>query len=78
MSRFDFTGKVVLIAGASRGIGEACAHGFAQHGATVICSSRSKQADCEKVAEAIRAKGGKAVSAELHLGNLNITTKSSP
>jgi len=30
MSRFDFTGKVVLIAGASRGIGEACAHGFAQ------------------------------------------------
>ena len=59
MSRFDLTGKVALIAGASRGIGEAIAHGFAEHGATVICSSR-KQADCEKVAEAIRAKGGKA------------------
>jgi len=73
MSRFDFTGKVVLIAGASRGIGEACAHGFAQHGATVICSSR-KQADCEKVAEAIRAKGGKAVSAELH-GPYFLSTK---
>lgn len=68
--RFDFTGKVALIAGASRGIGEAVAHGFAEHGATVVCSSR-KQGDCEKVAEAIRAKGGKAVSAELHLGELS-------
>jgi len=70
MARFDLTGKVALIAGASRGIGEAIAHGFAEHGASVICSSR-KQADCEKVAEAIRAKGGKAVSAELHLGELS-------
>ncbi len=68
--RFDFTGKVALIAGASRGIGEAVANGFAEHGATVVCSSR-KQGDCEKVAEAIRAKGGKAVSAELHLGELS-------
>ncbi|WP_409434018.1 glucose 1-dehydrogenase [Litorimonas sp. RW-G-Af-16] len=70
MARFDLTGKVALIAGASRGIGEAIAHGLAEHGATVICSSR-KQADCEKVAEAIRANGGKAVSAELHLGELS-------
>jgi NAD(P)-dependent dehydrogenase (short-subunit alcohol dehydrogenase family) len=70
MTRFDFTDKVVLVAGASRGIGEAVSHGFAEHGATVICSSR-KQADCEKVAEKIREKGGKAISAELHLGNLD-------
>lgn len=70
MARFDLTGKVALVAGASRGIGEAIAHGFAEHGATVICSSR-KQGDCEKVAEAIRAKGGKAISAELHLGELS-------
>ena len=70
MARFDLTGKVALIAGASRGIGEAIAHGFAEHGATVICSSR-KQGDCEKVAEAIREKGGKAISAELHLGELS-------
>ena len=68
--RFDLTGRVALIAGASRGIGAAIAHGFAEHGATVICSSR-KQADCEKVAEAIRAAGGDAISAELHLGKLS-------
>lgn len=70
MTRFDFTDKVVLVAGASRGIGEAISHGFAEHGATVICSSR-KQADCEKVAEKIREKGGNAISAELHIGNLD-------
>ena len=68
--RFDLSGRIALIAGASRGIGEAIAHGFAQHGATVICSSR-KQADCEKVAEAIRDAGGQAISAELHLGELS-------
>jgi NAD(P)-dependent dehydrogenase (short-subunit alcohol dehydrogenase family) len=68
--RFDLTGRIALIAGASRGIGEAIAHGLAQHGATVICSSR-KQADCEKVAEAIRDAGGNAISAELHLGELS-------
>jgi NAD(P)-dependent dehydrogenase (short-subunit alcohol dehydrogenase family) len=68
--RFNLEGKVALVAGASRGIGEAVAHGLAEHGATVVCSSR-KQGDCEKVAEAIRAKGGKAVSAELHLGELS-------
>lgn len=69
-NRFDLTGRVALIAGASRGIGEAIAHGLSQHGATVICSSR-KQADCEKVAEAIRQAGGDAISAELHLGELS-------
>ncbi len=68
--RFDLTGRVALVAGASRGIGEAIAHGLAQHGAKVVCSSR-KQADCEKVAEAIRDAGGEAISAELHLGELS-------
>lgn len=72
--RFDLTGRVALIAGASRGIGEAIAHGFAEHGATVVCSSR-KQADCEKVAEVIREKGGNAISAELHLGELSDHSK---
>lgn len=68
--RFDLSGKVALVAGASRGIGEAVAHALAEHGAMVVCSSR-KQGDCEKVAKAIRANGGKAVSAELHLGELS-------
>ena len=69
MARFDFTGKVVLIAGASRGIGEALAHGFAEHGATVICTSRKLEA-CEKVADDIRGKGLKASAKTLHLGEI--------
>jgi len=69
MSRFNLTGKVALVAGASRGIGEAIAHGLAEHGATVICTSR-KVADCAKVADAIKAKGGNASAMTLHLGEL--------
>ena len=70
MARFDLTGKVALVAGASRGIGEAIAHGLAEHGAMVICSSRKLQ-DCEKVAEAIVANGGKASAVKCHLGEIN-------
>lgn len=70
MARFDFTDKIALIAGASRGIGEAIAHGLAEHGATVICTSRKLEA-CEKVADDIRAKGLKASAKTLHLGEID-------
>ena len=70
MARFDLTGKIALVAGASRGIGEAIAHGLAEHGATVICTSRKLEA-CEKVADDIRAKGGKADAMTLHLGEVD-------
>ena len=61
MSEKDLSleGRVVLVAGASRGIGEAAAKRMARNGAMVICSSR-KIADCERVAEEIKAEGGKA------------------
>lgn len=69
MTGFDLTDRVALVAGASRGIGEAVAHGLARQGATVVCTSR-KLAACEKVADDIRAAGGKAEAQELHLGEL--------
>ncbi|MGI9245510.1 MAG: SDR family NAD(P)-dependent oxidoreductase, partial [Steroidobacteraceae bacterium] len=56
---FDLTGRVALVTGASRGIGEAIAHGLAQQGALVIVSSR-RQEGCEAVAAAIVAAGGRA------------------
>ena len=51
---FDLTGKVALVTGASRGIGEAIAKLLAQQGAHVIISSR-KIDDCQAVADAIVA-----------------------
>ena len=46
---FDLTGKIALVTGASRGIGEAAARLLAQQGAHVIISSR-RQEGCEEVA----------------------------
>ncbi len=66
---FDLTGKVELVSGASRGIGEQIAHAFAEHGAHVIVSSRKLDA-CEAVARSIAAAGGKAEARACHGGNL--------
>ena len=67
---FDLTGKIALVTGASRGIGEAIAKTLAAHGAHVIVSSR-KPEDCEKVATAIRAAGGKAEVRACHIGDID-------
>ena len=58
-SLFDLSGRVALIAGASRGIGRGIAEGLCQAGATIALSSR-KEADLVQVAEDIRACGGRA------------------
>ncbi len=55
MSQFDMTGKVAVITGSSRGIGEAIAHEMADHGAKVVITSRNLE-PCEAVAAAINAK----------------------
>jgi NAD(P)-dependent dehydrogenase (short-subunit alcohol dehydrogenase family) len=53
-SRFDVSGKVALVTGASRGIGSAIAEALAEHGADVVLSSR-KQSDLDAEAERINA-----------------------
>ena len=67
MSMFDLTGKVALVTGASRGIGEAVAKGLARQGASVVLCSR-KQEGVDAVAEAIRAEGGTALPIACHVG----------
>lgn len=55
MSLFDLTGKVAIVTGSSRGIGESIAHELADHGAKVVITSRNI-GPCEAVAAAIDAK----------------------
>ncbi len=66
-SLFDLTGKVAIVTGSTKGIGLAIARRMAEHGATVVVSSR-KADMCEAVAADIRAAGGKAVVIPCHVG----------
>ena len=66
---FDLTGKIALVTGASRGIGEAIARLLAEQGAHVIVSSRKLEA-CQLVADAIIADGGSAEAFPCHVGNM--------
>jgi gluconate 5-dehydrogenase len=54
---FSVAGQVVLLSGASRGIGRGLAEGFAQGGATVVITGREK-ATLERTAKEICPKGG--------------------
>src|SRR6188768_2693596 len=54
-------GKVAIITGASKGIGEAIAHRYALSGASVVINSR-KQEDLDKVAGEIKSHGGDCLS----------------
>jgi len=65
----DFTGKIVLVSGSSRGIGEAVVRAFAANGANVIVSSRDQGA-CDSVAASIRADGGNAKARACHAGKM--------
>ena len=67
---FNLTGKIALITGASRGIGESIAKLLAEQGAHVIVSSR-KLDDCQLVADAIISDGGSAEAVACHVGNMD-------
>ncbi len=64
---FGLTGKITIVSGASRGIGEAIARGFAEQGATVVLAARN-QAPLDAVAASIVEAGGKAVAVACHTG----------
>ncbi len=61
----DFDGKIVLVTGASTGLGAALAVGAAVRGAkAVIINYARSQAEAEATAEAVRAAGAEAVLAQ--------------
>lgn len=55
-SPFDLSGKVALVTGASRGLGQGLARALASAGADLIVTARKKE-DCEPFAESIRHRG---------------------
>jgi len=67
---FDLSGRLALVSGASRGIGEEVARLLAEQGAHVIVSSRRID-ECSRVAESIRESGGDAEAMACHVGDMN-------
>lgn len=63
INKMDFSsvkGKVVIVTGASRGIGEAIAKVYGENGMKVVCAARSVEQG-QTVADEICAKGGDAI-----------------
>ncbi len=76
MKRFD--GRIALVTGASRGIGEAIAKRLASEGATVLAAARTADALARVVSE-IEAAGGRASALALDLadpGSIEAAVKS--
>jgi len=60
--KVDLAGKVVLVTGASRGIGKAIALAFGGTGAAVALNYRDNQAQAEETAAEIEKQGGTAIA----------------
>jgi NAD(P)-dependent dehydrogenase (short-subunit alcohol dehydrogenase family) len=62
---FDLSGRVALVTGGGRGLGEQIAHGLAQAGAAVALGSRKREACEEVAAELERAHGARTLALRL-------------
>jgi 3-oxoacyl-[acyl-carrier protein] reductase len=53
----DLEGRVALVTGSSRGIGEAIAYAFAREGANIVVNYRSRKGEAESVQRKIEGQG---------------------
>ena len=60
LDRFSLTDKVAIVTGAGRGIGAACALGFAEAGADVVIAARTKE-QLEDIANQVADHGRRAL-----------------
>jgi NAD(P)-dependent dehydrogenase (short-subunit alcohol dehydrogenase family) len=67
--QFNLSGKIAVVAGASRGIGQEIAKILGEYGAHVVCLSRGADGCAETVA-AIEALGGSAEMRACHIGRV--------
>jgi NAD(P)-dependent dehydrogenase (short-subunit alcohol dehydrogenase family) len=70
------SGKVIVVTGASRGIGKGLALGLARLGAIVVCAARTVTEDpgglpgtINTTVDAIRAEGGEAIAVRCDIGD---------
>jgi 3-oxoacyl-[acyl-carrier protein] reductase len=68
MTRFTFTDQVVIVSGASRGIGKAIATAFSESGAILACLATT-EAGAERTAAEIRESGGRAKGFACDIGS---------
>lgn len=66
---FDLTGRVCIVTGGSRGLGQAMAAGFAQHGAHVVVASRNEDACKAFAAELSASTGVEAMGVACHVAD---------
>jgi 3-oxoacyl-[acyl-carrier protein] reductase len=62
-------GKVVIVTGASRGIGRAVAQRFGRDGAMVVVNYVQNAAKAQEVVEAVEACGSQAVAVQADVGH---------
>ncbi len=70
MPDLPMSGRVALVAGASRGIGAATAEAFAAAGAAVVLGARDMQA-LESVAARIESRGGRAIAVRTDVADVD-------
>src|SRR5579864_3605406 len=66
----DFSNRVVLISGGSRGIGRACATAFGELHAAVVIGYANNQAAANETVERIVRAGGRCSSIRLDVANV--------